>query len=196
MLLRSLRLALTSLLGLAAVVGGAAAAPPPPPPLPEYGFRGMKRVEVVFVNVGRSGVSGGVATQKRSAPPELPADDLVSRDLAKDPECEAIGKTLSNAGLEIVESCKTDDFACGQLYLTVANHSSDRIADRIYLVSSTLSQRVRLARDKKVELAMPSTWTASRVVVVTANQSATNATCMDLRSLATWFGSSWRLTNK
>ena len=99
MLLRSLRLALTSLLGLAAVVGGAAAAPPP---LPEYGFRGMKRVEVVFVNVGRSGGSGGVATQKGSSPPELPADDLVSRDLAKDPECEAIGKTLSNAGLEIV----------------------------------------------------------------------------------------------
>ena len=193
MLLRSLRLALTSLLGLAAVVGGAAAAPPP---LPEYGFRGMKRVEVVFVNVGWSGVSGGVATQKGSAPPELPADDLVSRDLAKDPECEAIGKTLSNAGLEIVESCKTDDLACGQLYLTVANHSSDQIADRIYLVSSTLSQRVRLARDKKVELAMPSTWTASRVVVVTANQSATSASCMDLRSLATWFGSSWRLTNK
>lgn len=193
MLLRSLRLALTSLLGLAAVVGGAAAAPPP---LPEYGFRGMKRVEVVFVNVGWSGVSGGVATQKGSAPPELPADDLVSRDLAKDPECEAIGKTLSNAGLEIVESCKTDDFACGQLYLTVANHSSDQIVDRIYLVSSTLSQRVRLARDKKVELAMPSTWTASRVVVVTANQSATSASCMDLRSLATWFGSSWRLTNK
>ncbi len=193
---RQLRLTLTLLLVLAATVPGAVAAPAQPPQLPEYGFRGMKRVEVVFVNVGRSGESSGVATQKGSAPPELPADDLVSHDLAKDPDCEAIGKTLSNAGLEVVERCKVDDFACGQLYLTVLNQSSDRLADRIYLVSATLSQHVRLARDKKVELAMPSTWATYRVVVVAANQSATSASCMDLRSLATWFGSSWRVSNK
>lgn len=196
MLLRSLRLALTSFLVLPAAAVGALAAPPPSPQLPEYGFRGMKRVEVVFVNVGRSGESSGVAIQKGSAPPELPADDLVSHDLAKDPDCEAIGKTLSNAGLEVVESCKVDDFTCGQLYLTVVNQSSDRVADRIYVVSATLTQRVRLARDKKVELAMPSTWATYRVVVVPANQSATSASCMDLRSLATWFGSSWRVSNK
>jgi len=192
--LKTLGLALTSFLVLPAAAGETSAAAPPP--LPEYGFRGLKRVEIVFVNVGRSGVSGGVATQKGSAPPEIPADDLASHDLSKDPDCQAIGKALSNAGLEVVEHCKPDDFACAQLYLTVANHSSDRVADRIYLIGATLSQVVKLSRDKNVELAMPSTWSAYRVTVVAADHSATSASCMDLRSLATWFGSSWRLANK
>jgi len=192
--LKILGVTLTSLLVLPAAAGSTSAAAPQP--LPEYGFRGMKRVEVVFVNVGRSGVTGGVVTQKGPAPPELPADDLASHDLAKEPDCQAIGKTLSNAGLEVVERCKPDDLACGQLYLTVENHSSDRVADRIYLVRALVSQHVKLARDKKVELSMPSTWSAHRVVVVAADHSATSASCMDLRGLATWFGSTWKQANK
>lgn len=191
---RTLRFAWTSIIVLAAAVGGASA--DAPPPLPEYGFRGLKRVEIIFVNVGRTGMTGGVAAEKGSAPAELPADDLASHDLAKEPDCQAIGKTLSNAGLEIVERCKPDDLACAQLYLRVENHSSDGSADRIYLVSALLSQRINLARDKKVELSMPSTWLAHRVTVVPANHSATSASCMDLRGLATWFGSSWRISNK
>lgn len=185
-MLKTLRLGSTSFLVFAAAVGSASTAPPT---LPEYGFRGLTRIELVFVNVGRSGISGAAAT-------ELPADDLASHDLAKDPECQAIGKALSNAGLEIVERCKPDDLACGQLYLTVENESKNRTADRIYLVGAELSQRVTLARDKKIELAMPSTWSAHRVAVVAADHSATNASCVDLRGLATWFGSSWKLANK
>jgi len=193
-ILKNLRLVLASFVVFAAAVGSASAATPPP--LPEYGFRGLKRVELVFVNVGRSGMAAGVAGQKGAAPPELPADDLASHDLAKDPECQAIGKTLSNAGLEVVDRCKPDDFACAQLYLTVENHSSDRVVDRIYLVGVELSQRVKLARDKKVELAMPTTWSAHRVAVVAADHSATTASCIDLRGLATWFGSLCRTGNK
>ena len=185
---------MTSALALAAAAGGASAAAPPP--LPEYGFKGLKRVEVVFVNVGRSGVAGGVVPAKHSAPAELPGDDLASRDFAKDPDCQSTGKSLSNAGLEVVEKCKPDDFACGQLYLSVTNQSIDQVADRIYLVGAVLSQPVKLARDNKVELAMSSTWSTYRVVVVAADHSATSASCMDLRSLATWFGSSWRIANK
>jgi len=198
---KPLRLALMTLLILSAAVGAVPAAvgatpAAAPPPLPEYGFRGLKRVELVFVNIGPSGMAGGIVDQKGSAAAEVPADDVASRDLAKDIDCQAIGKTLSNAGLEVVDHCKPDDFACGQLYLAVANHSSDRIADRLYLTSATLSQRVKLARDKKVELATPSTWSAYRVVDVEADRSATRATCIELRSLATWFGSSWRIANK
>ena len=192
--LEKLRLALSSILVLAASVGSTPAAAPPA--LPEYGFRGVKRVELVFVNAGGSGVSGGIAVQKGSAPTQLPADDLANQDLAKDPECQAIGKTLSNAGLEVVDRCKPDDLACAELYLTVENHSSDRVADRIYLVGAELSQRVTLARDKKVELAMPTTWSAHRVAVVAADHSATTASCIDLRGLATWFGSLCRTGNK
>lgn len=189
-----LGLALASFLALPSAAAQAAAAAPQA--MPEYGFRGLKRVEIVFVNVGRSGVSGGIVPKKDAAATEAPADDLATRDLAQDPDCQAIGKTLSNAGLEIVERCKPDDFACAQLYLTAANDSSDRVADRIYLVSAVLSQHVKLARDKKVELATPSTWSAYRVVVVAADQSAARASCMDLRALTTWFGSSWRIANK
>jgi hypothetical protein len=191
---RALGWSLTSLLVLAAAVGGASAAAPVP--LPEYGFKGLKRIEIVFVNAGRSGVAGGVVPPKDSAKAELPGDDLASRDLEKEPDCQAAGKSLLNAGLEIVEKCKPDDFACGQLYLSVANQSIDRVADRIYLAGAVLSQPVKLARDKKVELAMSSTWSAYRVVVVAADHSATSASCADLRSLATWFGSSWKLANK
>lgn len=191
---RTLSLGLSSFLVVPALVGQALAAAPPT--LPEYGFRGVKRVEIVFVNAGQSGASGGIIPQAGSAAPGQPADDLTSKDLSKDPECQAIGKALSNAGLEIVERCKPDDNACAQLYLIVENHSNDRTADRIYLVGAELSQRVKLARDKKVELAMPSTWSAHRVAVVAAAQSATTASCVDLRALATWFGSSWRVANK
>jgi hypothetical protein len=187
-------LALASFLVLPATAAVAPAAAPPK--VPEYGFHGLKRVELVFVNAGASGVAGGVMPQNASAPPPAPADDLAGRELTKDSECQAIPKTLSNAGLEIVKSCKPDDAACAQLYLIVENHSSDRIAERIYLVGAELSQRVKLVRDKKVDLAMPSTWSAYRVAVVAADHSATTAACIDLRGLATWFGSSWKLANK
>jgi len=191
--LKNRGLVLTSLAVCAAAVGSASAAPPPSP---EYGFRGLRRVELVFVNVGRSGMSGGVAGQKDAVPSQLPADDLVSRDPAKDTECQAIGTTLARAGLEVVEGCKQDDPACAQLYLTVENHSSDRVVDRIYLVGIELSQRVKLARDKKVVLSMPTTWSGHRVAVVAPDQSAATAACIDLRGLATWFGSLWKKGNK
>jgi hypothetical protein len=72
-------LVLTSFVVFAAALGSTSAATPPPPP--EYGFRGLRRAEFVFVNVGRSGMTGGVAGQKGAAPPELPADDPASHDL-------------------------------------------------------------------------------------------------------------------
>ena len=192
--IKTLGLGLISLLVVPALVGQAMAATPPA--LPEYGFRGVKRVEIVLVNAGQSGFSGGIAPQPDGAAPGQPADDLATKELSKDSECQAIGKTLSNAGLEIVERCKSDDFTCAQLYLIVENHSRDGNADRIYLAGAELSQRVRLARDKKVELAMPSTWSAHRVAVVPADHSATASACIELRALATWFGSTWRVANR
>jgi hypothetical protein len=182
--LNTLRLALTVLLVLSAAASSASAVAADQ--LPEYGFRGLKRVELVYVN----------DTKAAAAPSEKPADDLASRDLAKGPDCVAIGKTLSNAGLKIVEQCKDDDFACGQLYLTVENLSNSRITDRIYVATVLLSQPVTLSRDKKIKLAIPSTWSAHRVMLVASDQSATDATCADLRSLGTWFGSTWKLANK
>jgi len=192
--LKMLGVALTSLVFLPTAAAGAPAAAPPK--VPEYGFRGLKRVELVFVNASRSGVSGGIVAQEGSTPPPVPADDLATHDLAKDSECQAIGTTLTNAGHEIVERCEPNDFACAKLHLLVENHSSDRIAERIYVVRVELSQRVTLARDKKVELSVPSTWSAYRVAVVAADHSATTASCSDLRRLATWFGSSYKLANK
>jgi len=63
-------------------------------------------------------------------------------------------------------------------------------------VNALVSQPVTLNRDKKLKLAMPSTWSAHRVTLVAAEQSATTAACMDLRGLSTWFGSSWKLANR
>ena len=161
---------------------------------PEFGFNGLKRIELIFVNA--AGGASGTAGQKPATPPPVPADDLSGRDLAQHKECQAIGRTLGNAGLEVVESCKPDDLACAKLYMTVTDQSAGRTADRIYLAGVELSQPMTLLRDKKVELTMPTTWAAQRVQVVPSDKSATEAACIALRSLGSWFGSQWMLANK
>jgi hypothetical protein len=80
--------------------------------------------------------------------------------------------------------------------LTVENLSNRRIEDRIYVVTVLLSQPVTLSRDKKIKLTIPTTWSSHRVTLVASDQSATNATCMELRSLGQWFGSTWKRANK
>jgi len=161
--------------------------------LPEYGFRGVKRIELAFVNVA---VAGGAPAQKAATPAAVPADDLLTGDLAKNEECKAIGRTLKNAGLEVVEKCKPDDLDCGKLYLTVENHSRGRTAERIYLIGVELSQPLTLSRDDKVVLAQPTTWSEQSVEVVANDKSATEAACIAFRSLGTWFGTHWKLANK
>ena len=169
-------LSILSLVFLAAASAGAGAAAPS---TAEFGLKGVKRVEIVFVNVGGKD-----------------ADELAPAELAKDPDCAAIGTTLTRAGLEIVEKCKKDDLACAQLYLSVENVSTDRLKERLYLAGLDLVQRVVLARDKKVVLTTPSTLSAHRVTIVAADQSARAAACADLRGMATFFGSGWRVANK
>jgi hypothetical protein len=160
----------------------------------EFGFKGVKRLEILFVNVGQKGVIGGVAGAP--AKPTSPADDLDNVDLAKEADCAAIGTTLSHAGLEIVEKCKADDLTCAQLFVTVQNESIDRLTDRLYLLGLELGQKLTLARDKKVELSTPSTWATHRISAVPADHSAKAAVCSDLRGLATWFGSAWKMGNR
>lgn len=143
---------------------------------PEYGFKGMKRIELAYVNDGASG-----------------ADDL-----AQNKECKAIAVALGNAGLEIAPKCKPDDAACGTLSLTLQDQSEGRTADRVYLVGVVLSQPVTLVRDKdkQVQLSTPMTWSQYRAQVVPNDKSATEAACRSLRSIATAFGSQWRVANK
>ena len=181
--------ALTSFVALVAAVGSVSAVPPPPP---EYGLRGLRRVEIVFMNVGRGGIVGSVGVVR----PEPPMEDLRTHDLAKDQECRPIDQTLAREGLEIVDRCRADDLACAKLYLTVEDHSIDRSSERIYLVGIELSQRVQLARDPTIDLSVPTTWSMHRVVVVTADHSATAMSCIQMRQMATVFATDWKQKNR
>jgi hypothetical protein len=179
----------------ALVVGGlAVSAAAAADTVPEYGFKGVKRIELAFVN--SSGGAAAAAEQKPVAPAQLPADNVLSRDIAQHDECKAIGRTLRNAGLEIVDKCKPDDLACGKLYLTVESQTHGSISERIYLVGAGLSQPLTLSRDTKVALTIPTTWSSHRVEVVASDQSATKAACIALRSLGSWFGMEWKMANK
>ena len=153
---------LTSSVVLAAGVGSAAPVSPPP----EYGLRGLRRVEIVFVNVGRGGMAGG------------------------------IGPALRGAGLEVVEHCRRDDLACAKLYLTAETASISGVADRALLVGIELSQPVQLKRDQTVVLSAPTTWSEHQVGFVAAQHSATSTACLSLSGLAASFGSMWSAANK
>jgi hypothetical protein len=180
---------LTSFVALAAAVGSVSAVAPPPP---EYGLRGLRRVEIVFMNVGRGGIVGSNGVVR----PEAPTEDLVTHDLAKDNECRAIGPTLAREGIEVVDRCRRDDLECAKLYISVEDNSIDRTSERMYLIGIELSQRVQLARDATIDLSVPTTWSMHRVVVVAADHSATRTSCLQLRDMATVFATDWKLGNR
>ncbi|HEU5250386.1 MAG TPA: hypothetical protein VFW15_10420 [Thermoanaerobaculia bacterium] len=181
--------ALTSFVALAAAVGSVSAVSPTPP---EYGLRGLRRVEIVFTNVDRGGIVGSVGVVR----PEPPMEDLGTHDLAKDQECRLIGPTLAREGLEVVDRCRRDDLACAKLDLTVEDNSIDRSSERMYLIGIELSQRVQLARDPTIDLSVPTTWSMHRVAVVAADHSATRTSCIRLREMATVFATDWKLGNR
>ena len=186
-------LVLASYVVLAAVLGPATAATPTPP---EYGVRGLRRVELVFMNVGRGGMAGVIVLPDGIIPSTPPNEDLATRVLAKDQECIAIGPTLTREELEVVERCRAEDLACAKLYLTVEDQSSDGSLERIYVIGIKLSQRVQLARDPKVQLSEPTTWSMQRAAVVAADHSATITSCIQLRDMASWFATLWKVGNK
>ena len=171
----------------------AGAATPPPP---EYGFRGLRRVELVFMNVGRGGMAGVMLPSDRITPPTRPNEDVTTRVLAKDQECAAIGPALVREGLEVVEQCGAGDLACAKLSLTVEDQTSDGSLERVFLIGIALSQRVQLARDPKVQLSVPTTWSMQRVAVVAVDHSATRTSCIQLRDMASWFATLWKVGNR
>jgi len=184
---------LASSVVFAAAVGPAVAVSPPP----EYGLRGLRRVEIVFVNVGRGGMAGGVVPADGVVPPVPPTDDLASHALAEDSACKKIGPEMTRLGLEVVEQCRRDDGACGKLYLTAETASlPGGGVDRALLVGIELSQPVQLTRDKTVELTAPTTWSEHQVGGVAAQHAATVTACNLLRGLATQFASLWIVANK
>jgi hypothetical protein len=180
---------LASFVAFAAAVGSVLAVPPPPP---EYGLRGLRRVEIVFMNLGHGGIVGSDGVVR----PPPPMEDLGTHDLAKDQECRPIGPTLSREGLEVVDRCRREDLACAKVYLTVEDNSIDRSTERMYLIGVELSQRVQLARDPSIELSVPTTWSMHRVALVTADHSATRAACIQLRDMATVLTTDWKLGNR
>ena len=186
-------LVLASYVVLAAVLSPAKAATPTPP---EYGLRGLRRVELVFMNVGRGGMASVIVPADGVIPPTPPNEDLTTRALATDQECIAIGPTLTREGLEVVERCRADDLGCAKLYLTVEDQMCDGNLERVYVIGITLSQRVQLARDPSVQLSKPTTWSMQRAAVVAADHSATITSCIQLRGMATWFATLWKVGNK
>ena len=184
--------ALTSFVAFVAAAGSAAAVTPPP----EYGLRGLRRVEIVFVNVGRGGIVGGIVPADGVIPAVPPTEDLASHALAKEEECRTVAPTLGRVGLEVVEHCRPDDLACAKLYLTAESAPIPGVADRALLVGIELSQPVQLARDKTVDLSMPTTWSEHQVGAIAAQHSATITACISLRGLATAFASMWTVANK
>ena len=184
--------ALSSFVVFGAAMGSAAAVSSPP----EYGLRGLRRVEIVFVNVGRGGIVGGVVPADGVVPPVPPTEDLANHALAENEECQQVAPTLGRAGLEVVEQCRRDDVACAKLYLTAETAAIPGVADRALLVGIELSQRAQLTRDKTVDLSIPTTWSEHQVGAVTAQHSATITACISLRNLATLFASMWTVANK
>ena len=184
---------LASCLVFAAAVGSVAAAVPTPP---ECGLRGLRRVQLVFMNVSKGGMAGVIVPADGVIPPTPANDDLATRVLAKDHDCIAIGPTITREGLDVVERCPADDLACAKLYLTVEDQSSDSSLERLYLLGIELSQRVRLARDPTVDLSLPTTWSMHRVAFVASDHSATATSCISLHGMASWFATLWKVGNR
>ena len=181
---------------LAATVSSVSAVPPQQP---ELGLRGLKRVELVFVNRGggpAGRVVGGVVASDAAVPAVPPAEDLSNHVLANDQECRKIGPTLVGFGLEVVDRCRPDDAVCAKLYLTVETGTIPNSQDRTFLVEITLSQPVQLKRDAGLQLSQPTTWSEYRLGVVDAQHSATISACTNFSDLATWFASMWIVENK
>jgi len=85
----------------------------------EYGLHGLRRVELVFANLSRERMTGGVMTADGDPAPASPQVPDRQRNLASDPDCQAIGPALRALGLEVVEHCGNGDAACGTLRLTL-----------------------------------------------------------------------------
>jgi hypothetical protein len=167
---------------VAAVEGPASAVPPSPP---EHGLRGLRRIEVSFVEPGRGGLHGGIMTGE-AAP--------ARSEVAGDPDCRAIAPALARAGLEIVERCPAEDPACGVLLVTVESNPVAGSEEQTYFAGMELIQGVRLARDPHVALSVP-TWSERRFGNVAALHSATRTSCIALRDLADWFAAVWKAAN-
>ena len=194
MTLRRVPLLVTSL-AFTAVVGASAWAVPSLPP--EYGLRGLRRIELAFVEVSRGpSIVAGVVAGDAAVSHEPSAEARARHELAKESECQAIGPALTRMGIEIVDRCRHDDAACGKLFLTMETGSIAGSDDRTYLVGIELTQRLQLVRDPKVEPSGATTWSEHRFGIVRADHSATITSCMQLRDLANWFSALWKGGNK
>jgi len=154
---------------VAAVVGVVAGAAPAPPP--EFGLRGILRVELAFAPASRD-------------------------HLADDPECQAIGPALRAAGINLVQRCRHDDVACGRLLASVDAAPVDGSSDRTYLVELELLQPLKLARDPGVALSAPTTWSEHRFGRVRTDQSMSKTSCAAVHDLAISFSTLWKAANE
>ena len=153
---------------VAAVVGVSAAAAPAPPP--EFGLRGILRVELAY--------------------------SPSSRDhLADDPECQAIGPALRAFGINLVQRCRPDDVACGRLMASVDAAPVNGSSDRTYVVELELLQPLKLARDPGVALTAGATWSEHRFGRVRADQSMSKTSCAAVHDLAASFSTLWKAAN-
>jgi hypothetical protein len=172
-----------------------------PPLQPEYGLCGLRRVQLVFADVTKgpsvvAGVMPGNSAGEAWVVPDPRAAVDTGRGLAERAECQAIGPSLSRAGIEIVERCRDDDAACGKLYLTMESYAVGNGEGRAYMVGIALTQPLQLERDPERELSAATTWSEHRFGLVRADHSATITSCMSLQDLAHWFSSLWQVANK
>jgi hypothetical protein len=151
---------------------------------------------LVFADVtkGPSFVAGFIGDAPAS--PRASAGVDAGRDFAREAECRAIGPSLTNTGIDVVDRCRHDDAACGKLYLTMESYALGDSEDRTYMVGIELTQPLQLTRNRTLELSAATTWSEHRFGLVRANHSATITSCMSLQDLATWFSSLWQVANK
>jgi hypothetical protein len=138
---------------------------------PDYGLRGLRRVQLVFL-APRAG-----------------------EDPSKRRECRSIGAPLGRVGIEVVEACRRDDAACGKLFFTVESSPIGEGGGSMYVAEIELSQPVQLLRDPTRELSSPTTWSARTFGIVDEHHSLAAESCLRLGDLAIRFAAEWRTAN-
>jgi hypothetical protein len=147
------------------------------------------------MKANRERMAGGVMVADVADSTNSASPAVARQDLADDPECQAIRPALIRAGVEVVESCRRDDAACGKLSLTMETSPIPGREDQTYLFGIELTERARLVRNATTEVSVP-TWSEHRFGSLAAKHSATRTSCIELRDLGHWFAAVWTEGNK
>ena len=169
----------------------------------EYGMRGLRRVQVAFVDLApeppvRSSTRDFSAILGYSAPLDLKRyaqRDGASPEFSRTTQCQAITAAVAKDGLEVVDACPPDDLECGTVFMTMEARPLDGDDNRLYVVTIELSQRVQLPRDPAADISVPTTWSVHRFGLVSRHALA-KETCQQLHDLAILFNVLWQAANK